>query len=99
MDHQSPELTGLDAKSVRMERECGCKLHRAGNTGKDIAFRFCPLHRAAPALLAALNKIRDIATAGLDEADRRNFMAAVGSLRVIQQDARAAIEAAKEETK
>lgn len=55
------------------------------------------------ALLAALEEIRDIATAGLDEADRRNLMAAIGSLRVIQHGAHATIEAASttsgEETK
>lgn len=45
-------------------------------------------------LLAALDKIRDIATAGLSEADKRNLMAAVGSLRVIQHGASAAIKAA-----
>ena len=66
-----------------------------GTTGYE-ANSPCPLHAAAPDLLAALERVRQRTIEGIEEADKHLF-GTIGSLRHIQREVDAAIAAAKGE--
>jgi hypothetical protein len=76
----------ISSETQPIQNRCGCVVAAQG-------IRYCATHAAAPALLAALERIADKLDVLADAATGRRFTAA---LRINAADARAAIRAAKE---
>jgi hypothetical protein len=87
------------ARDAAADWPCGCKLALRKlcdcDNPAELDYVQCPMHAAAPALLEALEKAHKDAGNGIDLADTRNFMGAIGALRIIDAESAAAIEAAK----
>lgn len=95
------DLLGLNRDDEQVVAPCRCRLYRAGHDGQAAAFKYCPLHTAAPELLEALRLTREalLWASGSDDFGMRG-KARKGWLKVGRpavQRASAAIAAAEKE--
>ncbi len=89
-----PSFFMLRAGELKVTIDCGCTLRNQVNT----VFNYCPLHDAAPALLAALEQAHKRAVDGIKEANQHLF-GTIGSLRFIESETQIVIEVAKKRDK
>lgn len=59
MQHTPGPWIWLQDDEVEGRAECGCELHRVYDMTDNPAIVFCPLHEAAPKMLAVLRYAQD----------------------------------------
>jgi hypothetical protein len=77
-----------ERKSAQTSMPCGCRIARKASAGEVPDIAFCPLHAAAPRLLAALEGLLPWLERGKERFDREEARALTQALAAVREATR-----------